>query len=463
MRVLIVQHGPPATGASPTTGGALRAGWLRQALSSSGNDVNVLCREQDGPGGFRGPSHLRALAQTHNPDWILCVAPEEAPALRGLAPLVVDLYAPRLLEAAFSGQQQDEARIALLAIDAADEVLFSNDRQRVFWLGILGLAGWNLAKPLGITVPLVADHEAVPPRAPRQKTSDLPVVICGGQPWPWQDARAALAQAAKHLAGRARVVSFGIPEVPGVEAHPLCSRATWLAACRDATVALDRYERHQERELALSFRQMDYLAAGLPIVSDPWTPLAQELRDHHAGEVDLPLAAALDQYLDPTSPASRRAKKGVAVLNAQYSIAAVQARLPKAPPPTRIREWSAVQWSAEAAEAVVAARADRTLREAAEQEVQYKRAEVSSLVETTRGLSSAVEQLSAAMADVAGFRRETVAVLGTRLQRQTDETEHLRRELAIAHAELEKKQAELARLTAERDRMGGVLSRLARR
>ena len=450
VRILVVHHGPLDSGELPTTGGAIRAGQHVAALRGAGHDVATLSRAQDGSGGFTGPAHLRALARSARPDWTLCVAPEEAPALAGLAPLVVDLYAPRLLEAAFEGQQQDEARRALLAVDAADEVLFSNPRQRHFWLGILGLAGWDLSKSPGVLVPLATT--VVPPgRRPKR-----PRVILGGHPWPWQDARDTLARAVAHLGDRAEIVSYGLPAVEGVECLPLVSRTEWVSACTWATVALDRYAPHTERELALSFRQLDYLSAGLPIITDGWTPLADGVRRHRAGWVDEPLEAALDAALaEDRGPGAR-------ALAAEYAPARGAGELLALRPARRAREWSAVRWSKQASAAALRAEADRTLREAAETEVSRKRAEVEALFGQLRALTASVEQLSAAQADIAGFRRETVQVLGTRLAGQTEEAEGLRRELAIVRADVEEKDQELEALRGERDRLGGVLRRLGK-
>jgi hypothetical protein len=88
---------------------------------------------------------------------------------------------------------------------------------------------------------------------------------------------------------------------------------------------------------------------------------------------------------------------------------------------------------------------------------------VEALVGQLRALTTTVEQLAAAQADIAGFRRETVQVLGTRLAGQTEEAEALRREVAILRADVEKKDLELVQLRGERDRLGGILQRLARR
>ena len=450
MRILVVHHGRLPEGAEPTTGGAIRAAQHVTALAAGGHDGVTLARAQDGPGGFTGPRHLRALAGKARPDWILCVAPEEAPALAGLAPLVVDLYAPRLLEAAWEGQQEDEARRALLAVDAADEVLFSNPRQRWFWLGVLGLAGWDLQRSPGRVVPL-ATSPAPAARRPRK-----PRVIVGGHPWPWQDARDVLARAVAHLGKRASVVSYGLPAIEGVESHPVVPRAEWQAALAGATVALDRYSPHVERKLALSFRQLDYLSAGLPLITDADTPIADGVRRHRAGWADETLEVALDAALAEDRGAGARA------LAAEYAPERAASALLAWVPSARTRDWSAVRWSKEAARAIAKGEADRVRREAAEAEVVRKRAEVDALVGQLRALTASVEQLAAAQAGIAGFRRETVQVLGTRLAGQTEEAEALRRELAIARAEADKKELELGQLRGERDRLGGVLRRLGR-
>ena len=113
--------------------------------------------------------------------------PEEAPALTGLgAPVCVDLYAPRLLEAAWQSRTDDEAVATLRALAAADEFLFSNPRQRWFYLGLLALAGVDLRRNSGRVVPLVA------PEGPPRKVPRNPVLVMGGVAWPWQDPTEAL-------------------------------------------------------------------------------------------------------------------------------------------------------------------------------------------------------------------------------------------------------------------------------
>ncbi|MDP2310342.1 MAG: hypothetical protein Q8P18_30275 [Pseudomonadota bacterium] len=449
MRVLVVHHGPLPRSGAPVTGGARRAAVHVDALRGAGHDVLTLSRAQDDVDplafgalpGFRTAGDLARLAAASAPDWILCVAPEEAPALAGVAPLVVDLYAPRVLEAAFEGLQREEAGRALAAIEAADEVLFSNPRQRWLWTGLLGVGGWNLAEPAGLLVPLAA--LAGSPRGPG---TGRPTFVVGGRSWPWQDATDTLRRAVAVVGGRADIVSVGLPAVEGVRASPHTTLDAWLDLLANATVALDRYAPNPERALAQSFRQMDYLGAGLPLITDPDTPLADAVREARAGWVDEPLEEAIEAAL--VTPRSS------AALAARYAPAVTEAPLLAWVPRRRERPWTFLGRGARLSGAEGRAERDRAARECAEAELARKRTEVDDLHLQLRALTSSVSALSTAMVDVAGFRRETVAVLGTRLAAESDEAEHLRRELAISQANLEKKDLELGRLQQERDRLG---------
>lgn len=457
MRVLVVHHGPLPRLGAPVTGGARRAAVHVDALRGAGHEVLTLARAQDDVAplprgalaGFRSPGDLARLATAAAPDWILCVAPEEAPALAPVAPLVVDLYAPRVLEAAFEGLQREEAGRALAAIEAADEVLFSNPRQRWLWTGLLGVGGWDLAEPAGLLVPLAA----LP--GPERVAGDRgarPTFVVGGKSWPWQDATATLRRAVDVVAGRADIVSVGLPAVPGVRALPHTSLDAWLELLAGATVALDRYAPNPERALAQSFRQMDYLGAGLPLITDADTPLADAVREARAGWVDEPLDDAIEAALV--------APRSSAALAARFAPALTEAALLSWTPRRRARPWTFLGRGARLSGAEARMARERVARASAEAEVLRKRAEVDALHAQVRALASSVESLSAAMLDVAGFRRETVAVLGTRLSAEAGEAEFLRRELAIAKADLDKKELELGRLRHERDRLGRAFTLL---
>jgi hypothetical protein len=445
VRVLLVHHGRLSPGDAPTTGGALRARTHADALRGAGHHVVTLARAQDEPGGFRSPAHLRRLAGAARPDWILCVAPEEAPALAPVAPLVVDLYAPRVLEGAFEGLQREEAGRALRAIAAADEVLVSNPRQRWFWAGLLGACGWDLSRPAGRLVPIAAV-----PGPPRWKPA-RPYVVIGGRPWPWQDAGETIRRAVAHLHGRAEVHTYGLPAVPGALAVGPVPREQWLHACAGAAAALDRYAPNPERALAQSFRQMDALGCGAPLITDPDTPLADEVRATGAGWVDEPLEEALDLAL-------AKRPKGVAALAARYHPDRAEAELLSWTPARRARDWDLFRAGGRLARAEANARAAHAAAEAAREEVARKRGEVDALNAQVRALCSAVEASSAAVADVAAFRRETTQVLGARLAGEEASREALAREVEVLRADLAKKDAELDAAHRDRDRVGRTLA-----
>jgi hypothetical protein len=473
MRVLVVHHGalvPPA--GQPASGGALRARVHARALEEAGHEVLTLGRAQDEPGalpgpgralrGFRAPAELRRRAQDAAVDRIVCVAPEEAGALAGIAPLCVDLYAPRMLEGAFEGLQEHEAGRTLEALRAADEVLFSNPRQRWFFLGLLGAAGWDLTTTAGRLVPLACVDE--PGRTARLRPPATPYVIVGGQPWPWQDAGATLARAVRHLGFHADVRVVGLPAVTGATAVARGDRAGWLDLLAGSAAVLDRYAPNPERALAQSFRQMDALTAGAPLVTDPDTPLAEEVRATGAGWVDTPLEDALDAALaEATQPeAALRRRAAVHTLAARFAPARTEEPLLAwiTEGTVRARSWNLLAPGAALARARDRAARAEARRDAALAEVADKRAEIEALNAQVRALAGAVEASAAALSDVAGFKREVAAVLGTRLSGREAEAEHLRRELAIAHAEIDKKTRELDAAQAERDRVGKVLRAL---
>ncbi len=449
MRVLVVHHGVLPTADRVASGGALRALVHVEAFSGAGHTVLALAREQDQADGFSSPAHLRQRAAAWGPDLVVCVAPEEAAALTGIAPLVVDLYAPRVLEAAFQGLQEEEAGRALQAVEAADQVLFSNDRQRWYWMGLLGVAGWDLAAGPGLVVPLAALPG--PPRAP----PDRPRFVAGGHAWPWQDLTETLRRAAAWLGDRGEVHTYGLPPVDGVVAHGPVARGEWLAACAGATAALDRFAPNAERSLAMSFRQADYLGCRLPLISDADTPLADAIRTTGAGWVDEPLEDALADAI--------AVPRDAGVLGARFTPARTEAPLLAWVPAARPRGWTWTGAGARAALAEVAARADREARAAAEQELVGKRGEIEMLNGQVRALAGSVEALSVAMADVAAFRRETVAVLGARTAGAEATLEQLRREVEILSADLAKKNAELDAAQADRTRLGAWIERIRSR
>lgn len=474
MRVLIAHHGQLPTTGQAVTGGGLRAWHHGRALQAAGCEVHWLSRDQDGAGGYGSPADLARRAAALAPDRVVCVQATDAPALRaGLpeTPMAVDLYAPRLLESPFEGRLAAEAVVALRALAAGDVFLVSNPRQRLSWMGVLALAGIDVRVDPTRVVGLVAAD------GPARSIPRAALLVAGGATWPWQDPVPALLLALEHLdrRGKGAVAWYGgapligeteggwtLPMHPRLQAHGWVPRAELLSAYAASTAAIDWMAANPEREVALSFRHVDYLGCGLPILSGPNTALADVLGD--AGWIVDPRDGsaardAIDVVLRDKAAVRRASDAARDLARDRFGLtAACQPLVDWVAAPTR--HGRAQGPLVDAAEALARAASAEARAAAADQavarsasEVADKRREAMALDERLNLLLGTVDRLSRALDEVAGFKREAVAVLGAREQAARADRDGLERELNILRADLDKKNAELGAMDRLRDSM----------
>ena len=264
MRVLLVHHGLRPAPGRPVTGGALRAEQHAVALGEAGHDVISLHRAQDGEGGFRSAADLLHMARALNPDRVVCVQAADAAALASLdRPLAVDLFAPRLLEAAFGDTLAEATAQVMGALRAGDVFLVSNARQRWSWSSVLALAGFDPADDPTRLVPIAA-----PQGVAHQPAPESPVFVAGGARWPWQSPQDGLQRVLAHLDKRkvGTVRWFGGAPLLGtadggwsLPEHPRLERPGWLPydgllkAYAEATAAIDWMGHNLERRLEFCF------------------------------------------------------------------------------------------------------------------------------------------------------------------------------------------------------------------
>ncbi len=474
MRILIVFHGWFPTTGRPVAGGALRAWHHAEALRAAGHDVHTVTRAQDavpdGPPGFANGPELVAHARRISPDVLLCVQPEEAPRLAPLGlPTVVDLYAPRILEAQFQDATGVEAVNTLRAIRAGDFFLFSNPRQRFYFLGLLALAGVDVrSHDHGAVVPLVAAQ------GPERKLPRHPLFVMGGVSWPWLDPVEALGRAVAHLNKRRRgkILVLGhkpvlgdspvmdlqadLPPSKRLEYGGVLPYDDLLATYARATAAIDLMGSTPERSMAVAFRHMDYLGCGLPMIVGREHVLADTLASSGAGWADLPIEQALDRALDDKAAVQRASSAARELARARYSRDVCEAPLLAwlERPARRERSETPLGRLAEVNARAARAEAERAeaLRVAArlEAEVEAKRAEVDGLVQQTRVLSVATERLAGSVAEVAGFKREAIAVLGGAQAQAQEQLATVRVRLGTVEADNRKKSAELDAVRREK-------------
>lgn len=475
MRVVVTHHGVLPGSDHPVTGGALRAHHHARALRGAGHEVLLLSRAQDGPGGFRSAADLRARVQALRPERIVCVQPEDAPALAGLdVPLAVDLYAPRLLESSFEGSLPATTGLVFAALDAGDVFLVSNPRQQWSWRSLLALAGFDPRHDPTRLVPLAAPQEVEP-----QPPPPTPRFVVGGARWPWQAPLPALHRVLAHLdaRGAGEVVWYGGAPLIGraegswsLPEHPRLRTPGWLPypellrAYAGATAALDWMGTNVERSLALSFRHVDYLGAGLPVLTGPDSALVDLLGG--AGLATDDIEAALDHVLDaPEALSAMRAaarELATTTLHPEACAAALVEwvrtgeRHPQTPGP--LSQSAALIRSAATSEAA-AQRATEALQRA-EEEVAQKRAQHEALTAQVHTLVDTVARQARALDEVAGFKREAVQLLGHEGERARRTADEVARENALLRADVEKKTAELHAMDDLRARLENDLVHL---
>ena len=479
MRILIVHHGSLPSTTGPTTGGALRAWHHGQALQAAGHTVHWLARDQDGPGGFSSPADLALQASRLAPDRVVCVQPEDAPALATVgAPLAVDLYAPRLLEAPFEGALAAAATQSLRALAAGDVFLVSNPRQRLVWMGVMALAGLDTRRDPTLHIPLVA------PDGPPRRRPNHPVLVAGGKGWPWQDPIDGLQAALDVLDARGEGVVqwFGAPPGDPPLRHPRLETPGWLpygdllAAYSHATLALDWMTPNPERAAALAFRQLDYLGCGLPILTGEDSALADVLGDAgwtvgRAGVTD-----ALNAALDDPADVGRRSRAARRLARDRFALEAATAPLlawiasPTRHPRAQGPLVEAAHHAAAAGRHEARAEAAHAACAAAEVEVTRKRGEVARLTAQVQDLVSTVARQARALDEVAAFKREAISVLGGQSEQARLGRREAESQLALLRADVEKKTAELqamdelrARLENDNQNLRGEVHKLRNR
>lgn len=296
-------------------GPAIRALELARALARGGCAVTLAA---PGAAPVEGVARLAAgledydallgAARRHDVVVAQALPPRLLTRVAGLpARLVVDLYNPTVVEVleatrtkAPGSRARQRATVqgsAAAHLAAADLVLCASERQRDLWLGAMALRGLLDADGQAITVvPFGIPAEA--PRADGRLRARFGVdpgarvLVWGGGIWDWLDAptavramahlpddvhlvflgaiRPAMAQRDVHRAGAGAVRVARELGLEGKRVHfnadwvPYAERGGWLA---DADAGVSAHPDHLETRFAFRTRILDFLWAGLPVVT----------------------------------------------------------------------------------------------------------------------------------------------------------------------------------------------------
>ena len=314
MKILLLTQEPPLRRNEVVSGNAVRTRQLSEALAAAGHELaNAwLCREdeRDDPlHEFRNGDELQAIVARSKADVVLVGYWE----LLELLPyelrqrVIVDLVAPRPLEVLFEFPRTVQANVRRLrnALGRCDLVLVGNELQRHLLINNLLEAGFDLREHMPVAiVPLGAEPAATPPAEP----GDGPwTLVGGGVDWPWRQGGAweqALAEAAQSatikmvvFAGRYR----WHPAEPG-STQPETDRQTRADPqgnierrglvpyeefsrflSREAHIGVELAEWNIERAYSQSFRSLEFLRHGLPLLCNRYLPIAALIEKYQAG------------------------------------------------------------------------------------------------------------------------------------------------------------------------------------
>jgi glycosyltransferase involved in cell wall biosynthesis len=295
-----------------SSGNAIRMLQLISALQLAGHAVTRIWlaspRQQPGStqGSFHNRDELQGLIQSHSPDVIL-LAYWELAALLPFdleQPVVVDLVAPRPLETLYESPERAGADLRRLrnALRSCDLVLVGNEVQRHLLILTLIEAGFDLRAGVPVAVvPLGAEAVGAPGSVPGDSGW---LLVAGGVSWPWRDSgryMQALSAAARKANHGIKIIQFGgayrwhespvpgqsaeaAPDLYAVEHHALLPYAEFSRLLTSqGHIGVELAEWNIERSCSQSFRSLEFLRHGLPLLCNRYLPIAGLVESFNAG------------------------------------------------------------------------------------------------------------------------------------------------------------------------------------
>lgn len=292
-RVAIVSSCCPPLAGHPVTGGGLRTLQLVEAVRAAGHAPQLFVEAAALPAAVEGITafELADLEATLRAARVSVVIVEQWALVRYLGtldrPLIIDLHGSLLLENVYRRGELDlvhDARTKLEALHRADLLLTPAEAQIHHFSAWATLAGFDPRELPIALFPLALPGEP----AAREPAASLKMVY-GGARWPWIDSLDALRVAGGIDGATLDVFTYDPPrhglEVPedlgtwaevdsalaglaGVTLHGGEGSAAYGEFLRgEANVALDLWQPNAERMLAATTRTVEFLHAGLPVVT----------------------------------------------------------------------------------------------------------------------------------------------------------------------------------------------------
>lgn len=441
------------------------------------------------PFAFTEGHELHEIVQRVDPDVVLVEALEEARRLPdGRFSVILDLFAPRILEQQFQvdGDEREAVRV-LDAIQRGDSFLFSNERQKYFHLPLLAMAGVDCTRDAGAVVPI-----SCPPDFPTAKAPPEPVFIAGGVFWPWADLSNGLASLLSvldardeghlHLYGgeyaiRSDTSRYADPRRALPKEHPRLHfkgmvpiDQLWSEYSR-GSVAFDLMTPNPEREINLSFRQVDYLRCGLPLITSPRQVIAADVLEYGAGWVVEPgntraLRRLIDELLDEPNRIARASTQAQALARDRYAWDATAEPLDalvRHPVRRKREETFVAKLTRTQGDLWEEHEENQRLREAIghqRRDLDKKTEEIGGLNQRIGTLMGSVDRLSESLGAVSTFKNDAVKYLQEQHGEALKDVGSTALELERKALDLQKKQDALAKAQKEIAKLKGSIGEL---
>jgi glycosyltransferase involved in cell wall biosynthesis len=321
MQILLITQEPPLTADAIATGNAIRTEQLASALRRAGHSLSQTWLDitKDLPAeAFRSRDELSAIIIKRQPDAILVsywelldLLPFDVPQ-----PVILDFVAPRPLELLYEHPERVKAGLQRLQanLSKCDVILTGNQSQRdLLWFTLLQ-AGFDLrsCEPV-LVVPLSAEPAGRPESDPLVKGWTL---VSGGVHWPWRNSddywKAIQGMKAEAGSNAPRLVLFGGPyrwqekmpqnsgdgpastsvhetgvDVTGTGSYQTQGLAPYAHFSRflleSAHIGLEVAQANIERTHSQSFRSLEFLRHGLPLICNDYLPIASLVKQYDAG------------------------------------------------------------------------------------------------------------------------------------------------------------------------------------
>jgi len=312
LKILFVAQEPELERRKIVSGNAVRIDQLSSALQGAGHSVVHVWLARPGhktslPGTpFRSRDQLQGIILSEAPDVVFLTYWELAALLPfGLRqPVVLDFIAPRPLEELYEspGTTRSSLRRLRMLLQRCDLLLVGNEQQRHLLVNTLIEAGFDLRGGLPVlVVPLGAN--GVARQGPAPDGSEW-ILAAGGVAWPWRNTHSwmrTLAGAAQRNVRNVRIVQFegtypwheppaGSPADPAgspplaIEVRALQPYEEFSAfLATEAHIGVELADWNVERAYSQSFRSLEFLRHGLPVLCNSYLPLAPLVREYNAG------------------------------------------------------------------------------------------------------------------------------------------------------------------------------------